>query len=103
MSQYDNVSVVKIANIYFDGMCVSHTLLFPDGTKKSLGVIFPSQLRFKTQAAEIMDINAGLCKVKQKDAKEWKEYKAGDSFNVPAESYFDIETLETLDYVCHFV
>ena len=32
MSQYDNVSVVKKANVYFDGKCVSHTVVLADGT-----------------------------------------------------------------------
>ena len=102
MSQFDNVSVVKQANIYFDGKCVSHTVQFPDGTRKTLGVIFPSQLTFKTGAPEIMELNAGRCRIRLKGEDEWKEYAAGESFNVPGDSSFDIETVETLDYVCHF-
>jgi len=42
MSQYENVSVVKQANVYFDGKCVSHTVQFADGTRKSIGVILPA-------------------------------------------------------------
>ncbi len=102
MSQFDNVSVVKQANIYFDGQCVSHTVLFPDGTKKTVGVIFPSQLVFNTGAPEIMEINSGVCKVKLAGESDWKTYKAGEQFPVPGNSKFDIETTETLDYVCHF-
>jgi uncharacterized protein YaiE (UPF0345 family) len=34
--------------------------------------------------------------------KDWRICRAGDSFSVPANSTFDIEPLETLDYVCHF-
>ena len=34
--QYDNVSVVKKANVYFDGKCVSHTVVLADGTKRRL-------------------------------------------------------------------
>ena len=64
MTQFDNVSVVKKANLYFDGKCVSHTVLFPDGTKKTCGVIFPSKLTFNTGAPEDMEINGGVCKVK---------------------------------------
>jgi uncharacterized protein YaiE (UPF0345 family) len=45
---FDNVSIVKKANVYFDGKCVSHTVHFGDGTRKSVGVLFPSQLTFKT-------------------------------------------------------
>jgi purine/pyrimidine-nucleoside phosphorylase len=33
---------------------------------------------------------------------EWTEYAAGQSFNVPGNSSFDIEVIDTLDYVCHY-
>ncbi len=101
-TQFDNVSVVKKANVFFDGKCVSHTVLFADGTKKSVGVIFPSSLVFNTGAPEIMEINGGKCRVRIKGETEWKTYEAGQSFSVPGDSHFDIETLEMLDYVCHF-
>lgn len=102
MSQFDNVSVVKKANVYFDGKCVSHTVLFPDGARKSLGVIFPSKLTFNTAAPEIMEINAGRCRIKLAGSTEWKAYAAGERFSVPGDSRFEIETLELLNYVCHF-
>jgi len=102
MSQFENVSVVKQANIYFDGQCVSHTVLFPDGTRKTLGVIFPSKLRFQTAEPEMIEINSGKCRICLAGTDEWKSYTAGESFRVPGDSAFDIETLETLDYVCHF-
>lgn len=101
-TQFDNVSVIKKSNIYFDGKCISHNIIFPDGTKKSVGVIFPSSLTFNTGAPEIMEINGGKCRVRLKDATEWNTYEAGQRFEVPGNSSFDIETLETLDYVCHF-
>ena len=101
--QFDNVSVKKQANIYFDGKCVSHTVLFADGTKKTIGVIFPSSLTFNTGAAEIMELNAGTCRIRLDGQSEWKTYQGGQRFDVPANSRFDIETIDTLDYVCHFV
>lgn len=103
MTQFDQVSVVKQANIYFDGKCVSHTVLFADGSKKTIGVIFPSKLVFNTGLPEIMEINSGVCKVKLAGESEWKTYQAGEQFSVPGNSSFDIETVETLDYVCNFV
>jgi len=54
MAQFDNVSVKKKANIYFDGKCVSHTVLFPNGTRNTLGVIFPSSLTFNTESPELI-------------------------------------------------
>lgn len=102
MTQFDNVSVVKKANLYFDGKCVSHTVLFPDGTKKTCGVIFPSSLTFNTGAPEDMEINGGVCKIKLAGSNDWQTYAAGQTFSVPGNSSFEIETVETLDYVCHF-
>jgi len=101
MSQFDNVSVVKKANVYFDGKCISHTVLFPDGSRKTVGVIFPSTLTFNTAAPEIMEINAGTCRVRLAGETDWKTYGAGESFQVPGDSRFDIGVTEMLDYVCH--
>ncbi|HVK93673.1 MAG TPA: pyrimidine/purine nucleoside phosphorylase [Noviherbaspirillum sp.] len=102
-AQFDNVSVIKKANIYFDGKCVSHTILANDGTKRTLGVIFPSSLTFNTSAPEVMELNAGKCRIRLQGEDLWHTYEGGQSFRVPGNSSFDIETLETLDYVCHFV
>jgi hypothetical protein len=101
-SQFDGVTVVKKANVYFGGKCVSHTILFADGSRKTVGVIHPSRLTFETGAPEVVEINAGRCRVKLKGESEWKEYGAGERFSAPGNSSFDIETLELLDYVCHF-
>ena len=103
MSQFDNVAVYKQANVYFDGKCVSHTVQFADGSKKSVGVILPSTLTFKTGVPEIMETVAGSCRVKLADDSEWKAYGAGQSFSVPGNSSFDIEVSgEPYHYVCHF-
>jgi len=103
MSQFDNVAVIKKANVYFDGKCVSHTVQFADGSKKSVGVILPATLTFNTGAPEIMETVAGACRVKLAGESEWKAYGAGQSFSVPGNSSFEIEvTGEPYHYVCHF-
>jgi uncharacterized protein YaiE (UPF0345 family) len=102
MPQFNNVSVIKQANVYFDGKCISHTLQFADGTKKSLGVILPSALTFNTGVPEIIETVAGACRYRLKDG-DWKTCKAGESFHAPGNSSFDIEvTGEPYHYVCHF-
>lgn len=103
MSQFDNVSVVSKANVYFDGKCVSHSITLADGTKKSVGVILPATLTFNTGAPEIMETVAGACRVKLAGEHAWKTYGAGQSFQVPGNSSFDIEVAgEPYHYVCHF-
>lgn len=102
MDRFDNVAVIKQANVYFDGKCVSHSVLFPDGSRKTVGVIFPSKLVFNTAEPERIEINAGRCRIRLDGGETWQEYGPGSEFSVPGNSKFDIETLETLDYVCHF-
>ena len=103
MSQFDNVSVVKKANVYFDGKCISHSIKFADGSGKSVGVILPSTLTFNTGAPEVMETVAGQCKVLLKGASEWKTYGPGQSFDVPGNSSFQIAVEgEPYHYVCHF-
>ena len=102
MSELKDVTVVTKSNVYFDGKCISHTVLLKDGTRKTVGVIFPSSLTFSTGAPERMEVVSGLCKVRLAGASEWQTYAAGSEFRVPGNSSFDIETLELADYVCHF-
>ena len=102
MSQFDNVAVIKKANVYFDGKCVSHTVQFADGTKKSVGVVLPATLTFNTGAPEVMECVAGACRYRLK-GEDWKTSSAGESFSIPANSSFDIEVAgEPYHYVCHF-
>jgi uncharacterized protein YaiE (UPF0345 family) len=102
VTQFDHVSVVKLANIYFAGKCVSHTVLFSDGSRKTVGIIFPGQLSFNTAGPEKMEITAGTCRVSLADSGKWQKYTVGESFRVAANSSFVIETTDTLQYVCHF-
>ena len=100
--QLDNVSVQTKANVYFDGKCVSHTVMLPSGVRKSVGVILPSKLTFNTGAPEVMELIEGRCTVKLAGQDTVTEYAGGQSFDVPGNSSFEIETLETLHYICHF-
>lgn len=101
-TQFDQVSVVKKSNVYFDGKCVSHNIILADGSKKSVGVIFPSTLKFNTGEPEVMEVTGGVCRVRLAGDDEWKTYVTGQQFSIAGNSSFDIETIETLDYVCSF-
>ncbi|MBM4227278.1 MAG: pyrimidine/purine nucleoside phosphorylase [Gammaproteobacteria bacterium] len=103
MSEIANVTVVAKSNVYFDGKCVSHTLIKADGGKTTVGVIFPASLRFNTGAPERMEVVSGECKVRLDGASTWQTYRAGDTFSVPGNSSFDIEVSDgPFDYICHF-
>ena len=102
MTQLENVTVLTKSNVYFDGKCVSHTLLLADGSRKSVGVILPAALTFGTAAPETMEITAGSCRVRFAGTEQWVEYAAGSSFDVAGDSSFDIELDEQVDYVCSY-
>ena len=103
MSEFKNVTVVKKANIYFDGQVTSRSVLFADGTKKTLGVMQPGEYEFSTGVAEIMEIISGELKWQLKGEKEWKKVVGGEAFNVPANSVFLMKVKLVTDYCCSFV
>lgn len=103
VERFDDVSVVCKANIYFNGKVVSHTVLFKDGRKKTVGLIFPGSFTFNTEAPEKMEIIAGSCRVKQAGSDNWAAYASGTFFLVPGKSSFEIAVDEGVaEYVCSF-
>jgi uncharacterized protein YaiE (UPF0345 family) len=103
MSSFDQVSVTRLGNSYFDGKVTSRTLHFPDGSKKTLGFMQPGEYRFSTGQAERMEIQQGTLKVRLKEAAEWQTIVSGQSFEVPANSHFDLQVLTLTDYCCHYL
>ena len=97
-----NVTLNPQANVYFDGKCVSHSYTLADGTRKSAGVVLPSTLTFTTAAAEIMECVAGSCEYRLAGTDAWVACSAGQSFNVPANSAFDIRVQDAFHYICHY-
>lgn len=103
MPEFKNVTVVKKANIYFDGKVTSRTVLFPDGSKKTLGVMVPGNYEFGTAEREIMEILAGKLEVKLPGDAGWRKVHGGESFEVPAQSKFKLKVTELTDYCCSFI
>jgi uncharacterized protein YaiE (UPF0345 family) len=102
--RFNGVNAVTKANIYFDGKVVSHTILFPDGSKKTLGLIYPGKYHFGTDAAERMEMVAGNCRVTLDGAESQNVYGAGEFFDVPAKSGFTIEVSAGIcEYICSFL
>ncbi|QAB15656.1 pyrimidine/purine nucleoside phosphorylase [Hydrogenovibrio thermophilus] len=103
MSQFENVTAVKAANIYYDGKVTSRTLLFSDGSKKTLGILLPGDYEFGTEAAEIMEMLAGEVEVLLPGETEWQTVVGGETFNVPANSKFGIKVKTVADYCCSYI
>ena len=103
MSEFKNVRIVKKANVYFNGGVTSRTVLFPDGTKKTLGIMQPGEYEFSTGDKEIMEILAGDLEVMLPGASSWKKVTGGEAFDVPANSKFTMKVKTLSDYICSFV
>ena len=101
--QFDNVTAICKANLYFDGKVVSHTIKFAVGTRKTLGLIYPGEFKFNTGAPEKMEMIAGACRIKLAGETAWHDVAAGTFFRVPGKSYFEIAVATGVaEYICSF-
>lgn len=100
--RFEHVTVVKKANVYFDGKVTSRTVLFPDGSRKTLGIMMPGAYEFSTGAAEVMEVLNGDMKVLLPGASEWQVFRAGESYHVPANASFKLEISVVADYCCSY-
>jgi purine/pyrimidine-nucleoside phosphorylase len=100
--KFENVTIVKKANVYFDGKVTSRNVFFADGTRKTLGFMMPGEYEFNTGSREIMEMLNGEMDVLLPDQKDWQTFKAGQSFEVPANSSFKLKLKGIVDYCCSY-
>lgn len=103
MSEFTGVTVVREANIYFNGAVASHTILFSDGTKKTLGIMQPGEYTFNTGAPELMEILSGELDLQLAGETWWRRIGGGQSFEVPGNSSFTMKVQTVSDYCCSFL
>jgi uncharacterized protein YaiE (UPF0345 family) len=103
MSVFENVTVVREANVYFEGKVTSRTVVFADGSKKTLGIMLPGEYTFGTDAAEVMEILSGQLDVLLPGQDAWQAVKGGDTFNVQGKASFSLRVSEVTDYCCAYV
>jgi len=102
MAKFENVTVVKEANIYYDGKVTSRTIEFADGEIKSLGIMLPGEYTFNTADKEIMEMMSGELDIKL-PGEEWKTLSTPETFEVPANSSFDLKIKTVTDYCCSYI
>ncbi len=102
MSKFNNITITKEANIYYDGKVTSRTIEFEDGTIKSLGIMLEGEYTFKTNEAEIMEILSGELDIKLPN-EGWRTLNTPENFNVPANSSFDLKIKNVTDYCCSYI
>ena len=103
MTQFEGVTVVKAANIYFEGKVTSRTVLFANGEKKTLGIMLPGEYEFGTSDAELMEILSGELQVKLPGSDAWLTIVGGQSFEVPANARFGLQVKTVTDYCCSYL
>ena len=100
----EKVDLLKKANIYFDGKVTSRNYTDSNGVIKSLGIMLPGEYKFGTKAAEHMEIISGKVEVLFAGAESnWETFHGGSSFEVPANSSFEIKVEEITDYCCTYL
>ena len=102
MSEFKDVTIIKKANIYFDGKVTSRSVIFPDGSRKTLGIMLPGEYEFNTDDKEIIEIISGDLEVSLPEEKGWKTIKDGETFEVSAQSKFGLRVKRITDYCCSF-
>jgi uncharacterized protein YaiE (UPF0345 family) len=102
MTEFKDVTIIKKANIYFDGKVTSRTVLFADGSRKTLGILLPGAYEFNTDKMEIMEIISGDLEVALPGREGWMSIRAGESFEVPAQSTFGLRVKTITDYCCSY-
>lgn len=102
-SQFDFVTVHIKPNVHYKGRSISYVIECQDGSKKTLGVILPTEkpLIFETHVSEKIEIISGKCFVKREQSEETEVYHSGEFFTVPANSRFSTQSTEVVDYICH--
>ena len=103
MTEFKDVTVIKKANVYFDGRVTSRTILFNDCSRKTLGIMSPGEYEFGTTDKELMEILAGEMDVLLPNKSEWLTVKEGESFEVPAQSKFSLKVKTVADYCCSYI
>lgn len=103
MQEFSNVTVVKRANVYFGGKVTSRTVIFSDGTKKTLGIMMPGEYEFGTAEKEVMEIVSGRLDLQLPGSDVWKTINAGEVFGVPAKAKFRLKVTEVTDYCCSYI
>jgi uncharacterized protein YaiE (UPF0345 family) len=100
--QFENVTILKKANLFFDGKVTSRKLLFADGTRKTLGFMLPGDYEFNTGSREPMEILAREMDILLANHHQWQTIMTGQSFVVPANSSFKLRLKAPVDYCCSY-
>ncbi len=88
-------------NQYFDGKVAS--IAFQQAEKEAtVGVMAVGDYEFGTALAEVMIVVSGALTVLLPSETEWQTFNAGEQFNVPADSKFQVKVAQETAYLCQY-
>ncbi|GAA1236771.1 pyrimidine/purine nucleoside phosphorylase [Kitasatospora nipponensis] len=88
-------------NEYFDGAVKSIAFTAQEGPA-TVGAMAPGEYEFGTAKREIMQVVSGVLTVKLPGSDQWETFKAGERFDVPADSRFQVRTAVETAYLCEY-
>ena len=88
-------------NTYFDGNVKSLGFQTADG-KSTIGIINPGEYEFGTADKEIMNVVEGELLALLPEQADWLLFKAGASFEIPANSSFKVKAQVQTAYLCQY-
>lgn len=103
IERFEHVTAETRANVYFDGKVISHTIWLANGERRTLGIFMPGVYEFGTAEAEVMNLTEGECEVMLTESDGWKFMKAGETFEVPADSKYGLRCYVPVQYVCEYL
>jgi len=86
-------------NEYFDGK-VKSIAFQTESLPATVGVMAPGDYEFGTGAKEKMTVVSGALSAKLPGTSEYQTFGSGDSFDVPADSKFNVKVACETAYLC---
>lgn len=89
-------------NEYFEGKVKSLSFHSASGST-TVGVMNPGAYTFNTDKKEVVTVISGVMTVKLPGFEDWEIVRAGESFEAPASSSFDLKIYIDTAYLCEYV
>ena len=88
-------------NEYFSGNVKS--IGFDNANHRAtVGVMAPGEYEFGTGAPEVMVVIRGALTVLLPGSSDWQTFAAGQEFNVPGNSKFQLKVAQDTAYLCEY-
>jgi len=97
---FEDATVHKRANVYYDGQVTSRELHAGDGQRYTLGLVLPGRYEFETDSEETIEVLAGSGRLELPD--ETVPFEAGDVVTVGADVSFEFVAEDVVDYCCEY-